>query len=55
MLDGYTVVNLAASYQWNDRWQWYGRIENLFDERYEDVLGDSGTERGLYLGARYRF
>ena len=54
-LDGYTVVNLAASYQWNDRWQWYGRIENLFDEQYEDVLGYSGTERGLYLGARYRF
>jgi len=54
-LDGYTVVNLAASYQLDDRWQFFGRVENLFDEQYEDVLGYSGIERGVYVGARYRF
>ncbi len=54
-LDGFTVVNLAANYQLDDRWQLFGRVENLLDERYEEVLGYSGTERGIYLGARYRF
>jgi len=54
-LDGYTLVNLAARYQVDDRWQVYGRIENLFDERYEAVLGYGGVERGIYLGARYQF
>ncbi len=54
-LDGYTLVNLAARYRVDDRWQVYGRIENLFDERHEAVLGYSGVERGIYLGARYQF
>ena len=54
-LDGFTTVNLAASYQLDDRWQFFGRVENLLDERYEEVLGYGGTERGVYVGARYRF
>ncbi|HCK81499.1 MAG TPA: TonB-dependent receptor [Candidatus Competibacter sp.] len=54
-LDGYTLVNLAASYQWDGHWQFFGRVENLLDERYEDILGYSGAERGVYVGARYRF
>lgn len=54
-MKSYTVVNLAADYRLDDHWQFYGRVENLFDEKYEDVLGYSGTERGIYFGARYRF
>jgi vitamin B12 transporter len=54
-MKSYTVVNLAADYRLDDHWQFYGRVENLFDEKYEDVLGYSGTERGVYVGARYRF
>jgi len=54
-MDRYTVVNLAANYQLDDQWQFFGRVENVLNERYEDVLGYSGTERGVYVGARYRF
>ncbi len=54
-MDGYTVVNLAADYSLDKHWQFFGRVENLFDKQYEDVLGYSGTERGVYVGARYRF
>ncbi|MBK8964640.1 MAG: TonB-dependent receptor [Candidatus Competibacteraceae bacterium] len=54
-MKSYTVVNLAADYRLDEQWQFFGRIDNVFDEKYEDVLGYSGTERGVYVGARYRF
>jgi vitamin B12 transporter len=54
-LPSYTVVNLAARYQVDKQWQLYGRVDNLFNEDYEQVLGYSGTERGVYVGARYQF
>ncbi|MFZ1325509.1 MAG: TonB-dependent receptor [Candidatus Contendobacter sp.] len=54
-MKSYTVVNLAAEYGLDEHWQFFGRVENLFDKQYEDVLGYSGTERGVYVGARYRF
>jgi vitamin B12 transporter len=51
-LDGYTLVNLTASYQVTDRVQVYGRIENLFDEQYEDVLGFNTPGIGAFVGVR---
>ena len=51
-LDGYTLVNLAASYQVTNRVQVYGRIENLFDEQYEDVLGFNTPGIGAFVGVR---
>lgn len=38
---GYSVVNLDAAYQWDDRLQLWARINNLFDVDYESfgVLG----------------
>ncbi|AGW89985.1 TonB-dependent receptor [Cupriavidus sp. DF5525] len=32
---GYLLLNLRASWQFSPRWQLYGRIDNLFDRRYE--------------------
>ncbi|WP_042885327.1 TonB-dependent receptor [Cupriavidus necator] len=32
---GYLLLNLRASWQFAPRWQLYGRIDNLFDRRYE--------------------
>ena len=46
----YTVVNLSGSYKINDQFQLWARIENLFDEDYEEVLGYGSVERGFYLG-----
>jgi len=32
---GYLLLNLRASWQFSPRWQRYGRIDNVFDSRYE--------------------
>ncbi|AEI77038.1 TonB-dependent outer membrane receptor [Cupriavidus necator N-1] len=38
---GYLLLNLRASWQFSPRWQLYGRIDNLFDRRYE-TYGQAG-------------
>ena len=45
-LDSFTVVNLAARYRVDDHWQVFGRVDNLFNEQYEEVFGYAGVERG---------
>ncbi len=44
--DGYAVANLDASYRIADWIEAFGRIENIFDKRYETfgVLGETGDE-----------
>ncbi len=44
--DDYAVVNVDASYRIGDWFELFGRIENLFDTRYETfgVLGETGDE-----------
>ena len=53
-LDSYTLVNLAASYQATKRVRVYGRIENLFDEAYEDVIGFSTPGIGAFVGVQVK-
>ncbi|HZP92152.1 MAG TPA: TonB-dependent receptor [Burkholderiales bacterium] len=40
---GYALVNLDARYQMDARWQFFGRIENLFNRRYQTLglLGEN--------------
>jgi vitamin B12 transporter len=38
-LDDYVTVNLNATYDWRCNCQLFGRIDNLFDEDYEEVAG----------------
>ncbi len=54
-LDNYTLVNLAASWQVIENLTLFGRIDNLFDEDYQEVT-DYGTA-GLsgYLGLKASF
>ena len=54
-LASYTVVNLAASYKLTDDLRLFGRIENLFDEEYEEVWGYGTPGIGGYAGAEYTF
>ena len=44
--DGYAVANLDASYRIADWIEAFGRVENIFDKRYETfgVLGETGDE-----------
>jgi vitamin B12 transporter len=51
-LNGYTLVGLAASYQLTPAVQLIGRIENLLDENYEDVVGFNTPGVGAYFGVR---
>lgn len=51
-LDGYTLVDLRASYAVTKGLELYGRIENLFDTDYEVVRGYGVLGRGAFVGLR---
>ena len=54
-LDAYTVVNLAGSWKLTRSLELTGRVTNLFDEDYEEVLGFVRPGRGVFAGLRGRF
>jgi vitamin B12 transporter len=54
-LSAYTLVNLGMDYKVTDGLQVYGRVENLLDENYEEVLTYRSAGRGAYAGARFTF
>jgi len=54
-LKAYTLVNLAGALKLNDTLELYGRIENLTNDRYEEVYGFNTAGRAAYGGLRLRF
>ncbi|MFO7297394.1 MAG: hypothetical protein DIU63_07405 [Proteobacteria bacterium] len=54
-LDDYWLVTAAASYKLNPGLEIYGRIENLFDEDYEEIFGFSTAGIAGYAGLRWTF
>ncbi len=54
-IDSYTVVDLAASWKLTQSLELTGRISNLLDEEYEEVLGFVRPGRALYAGLRGYF
>ena len=54
-LDSYTVVNIGGSYDINDRVEVFGRVENLFDEDYEEVFGFNTQGVTAFAGIRGTF
>ena len=54
-LKSYTVVNLAGSYPISEQLELTGRIENLFDEDYEEVSGYGTPGIAGYVGAKLSF
>jgi len=54
-LPDYTLVNLSASYNFTKVLQFYGRIDNLFNKYYEDVLGYATPGQSEYLGIKLNF
>lgn len=55
VLEGYTIVDLAASWKVNNKLELIGRINNLFDKDYEEIYGFARPGRGIYAGLRGRF
>lgn len=54
-LDSYTLVNISASYDLNDTVQVYGRIDNLFDEEYEEAWSYATPGLSGYAGIKMTF
>lgn len=54
-LPAYTLVNVAGSYRLSDNAEVFGRIENLFDEQYQEVFSYGTPGRSAYAGLRLTF
>lgn len=54
-LDSYTVVNIGGSYDINDSVEVFGRVENLFDEDYEEVFGFNTQGVTAFAGIKGTF
>jgi vitamin B12 transporter len=54
-LDDYTLLNLSAAYDLNEHWEIFGRVNNLFDTEYQEVLGYGTMGVAAYGGVRATF
>ncbi|MGB5078994.1 MAG: TonB-dependent receptor [Sphingorhabdus sp.] len=54
-LDGYILAGLRASLPITEALEFYGRIDNLFDEQYVVVAGYNSYGRSAAVGARVKF
>ena len=49
---GYTIVNVGGSYKIDDHATLFGRIDNLFNEHYEDPTGFLRPGVGAFMGIK---
>jgi vitamin B12 transporter len=54
-LDGYTLATIRAAVPIGEHFEFYGRIENLFDVKYETVSGYGTLGRNAHVGVRAKF
>ncbi len=54
-LPDYTLVNVASSYRITDNCSIFGRVDNLFDEDYEEVTGYGTAGVSGYAGLKLTF
>jgi len=54
-LDSYTLMNVSARYDLTDKIQLYGRLDNLFDEEYEESWSYATPGLSGYLGLKFTF
>lgn len=54
-LDSYVLADLRVAWPLGDAVELYGRVENLFDERYETVLRYGTPGRAAYAGVRLSY
>lgn len=50
----YAVLDLSARWPLDDKVELFGRVENLWDERYQTAAGYASSGRGVFFGARLR-
>lgn len=51
----FDVVNVAVNYEISDQFQAYVRVDNLFDEEYEEILFFGTPGRSIFGGIRTNF
>ena len=54
-LDDYVLVDVASSYKLTENTELFGRVENLFDEDYQEVKGYGTPGFGAYGGVKILF
>lgn len=54
-VDSWTRVDVTGSYDLNERIELFGRIENLFDEEYQQILGYGTPDLSGSIGIRLRY
>lgn len=55
VLGSFNVVNLSASYDITKNWQAYVRVDNLFNENYEELLFFGTPIRSIFGGVRVNY
>lgn len=53
-IDSYILVNIATLYKINNHITLSARLENAFDEDYEEVYGYNTAERAAYVGISFK-
>ena len=53
-LSDYTIVNFSTNINITDKIEGYIRLENLFNESYEEVYGYEALGFGAHIGIRYK-
>ena len=54
-VDDFVLVNVASAYKLTRQIELFGRVDNLFDENYEEVPGYHTTGIGIFAGIRGTF
>ncbi|KKB78147.1 hypothetical protein VW35_12955 [Devosia soli] len=54
-LPAHAVVNGGFNYKVSDQVEVYGRVQNIFDTKYQEVLGYNTQGRTFYAGAKASF
>ena len=54
-LGGYALVDIRASYSFNEHLEAYGRVDNLTDKRYETIYQNGTWGRTAFGGVRMKF
>jgi vitamin B12 transporter len=54
-LDDYEVLDFSVSYETSEALQVYGRVQNMADATYQEVVGYNVAGRAVYGGVRVRF
>lgn len=55
MLDAWTRVDVTGRYEFSEKIEVFGRIENLFDEEYQQILGYGTPGLSGSIGIRLRY